>query len=373
MNPRNAKFTPGGSSGGEATLLALHGSVLGFGTDIGGSIRIPQNLVGLYGFKPSVSFPRSISIIAVDVDNQPIKSSRLPYHGVPVSTEGQEHVPSAVGPMARDLSTIIYISRLFANAQPWKLDPRCSPLPWRDDMFLEIQSRPMVIGLVVDDRVVKVHPPIERHLLQLADKLRAAGHEVVEWDTDGHKECIAIMDAYFTVDGGEDIKRDIAVAGEPYIPHVEALVNRGEPISVYEYWQLNRRKITAQRKYLDKWSNIKSPSGKSADILFSPTMPHTAVPHRCCRWVGYTKVWNFLDYPALTFPVGDVDAQLDRLPSKPYIPRNELDDWNWKLFDSDAMAGYPVNLQIIGQKLEKEKLLGAALVINKLLQADVFN
>lgn len=53
-NPRNPDFTPGGSSGGEAALLALHGSILGFGTDIGGSVRIPQAVVGLYGFKPSV-------------------------------------------------------------------------------------------------------------------------------------------------------------------------------------------------------------------------------------------------------------------------------------------------------------------------------
>jgi amidase len=54
VNPRNPLFTPGGSTGGEGALLALHGSVLGFGTDIGGSIRVPQSINGLYGFKPSV-------------------------------------------------------------------------------------------------------------------------------------------------------------------------------------------------------------------------------------------------------------------------------------------------------------------------------
>lgn len=54
-NPRNPAFSPGGSTGGEGPLLALHGSLIGFGTDIGGSIRIPQSVVGLYGLKPSVS------------------------------------------------------------------------------------------------------------------------------------------------------------------------------------------------------------------------------------------------------------------------------------------------------------------------------
>ena len=35
-NPYNRYMTPGGSSGGEGALLALRGSPLGVGTDIGG-------------------------------------------------------------------------------------------------------------------------------------------------------------------------------------------------------------------------------------------------------------------------------------------------------------------------------------------------
>jgi len=56
-HPSNDKLTPGGSSGGEGALLALQGSILGFGTDIGGSVRIPSGLCGIYGLKPSVRAP----------------------------------------------------------------------------------------------------------------------------------------------------------------------------------------------------------------------------------------------------------------------------------------------------------------------------
>lgn len=35
VNPRNKKWTCGGSSGGEGALLALRGSVIGVGSDIG--------------------------------------------------------------------------------------------------------------------------------------------------------------------------------------------------------------------------------------------------------------------------------------------------------------------------------------------------
>ena len=51
-NPYNVKYTPGGSSGGEGALLAMGGSAIGWGSDIGGSIRIPSHFCGLYGLKP---------------------------------------------------------------------------------------------------------------------------------------------------------------------------------------------------------------------------------------------------------------------------------------------------------------------------------
>jgi Asp-tRNA(Asn)/Glu-tRNA(Gln) amidotransferase A subunit family amidase len=41
LNPLNRQWTAGGSTGGEGVLVAMHGSMVGFGTDIGGSIRVP--------------------------------------------------------------------------------------------------------------------------------------------------------------------------------------------------------------------------------------------------------------------------------------------------------------------------------------------
>lgn len=178
-----------------------------------------------------------------------------------------------------------------------------------------------------------------------------------------------MQDQYYTSDGGEDIRRDVLAGGEPFLPHVEGLINRAPAISVYEYWQLTKRKLAAQKAYLDRWNNFRSPSGAKLDILLTPTMPHVAVPHRKCRWVGYTKVWNILDYSALSFPAGTVDAQLDKLPEKDYVPRNPLDGWNWETYDAERMDGHPVGLQIVGQKLEEEKVLGAAAVIEKLLKS----
>jgi Asp-tRNA(Asn)/Glu-tRNA(Gln) amidotransferase A subunit family amidase len=117
----------------------------------------------------------------------------MPYQGVEVSTEGQEHVPSAIGPMTRSLSSMIAITKAVIDGEPWTLDPRVVPIPWRQSFYEEVQSRPLVIGVMVDDGVVKAHPPIERALRELAANLKDAGHELVDWDSSLHKECIDIM------------------------------------------------------------------------------------------------------------------------------------------------------------------------------------
>uniref|UniRef100_A0A8C5WAL8 Amidase domain-containing protein n=1 Tax=Leptobrachium leishanense TaxID=445787 RepID=A0A8C5WAL8_9ANUR len=52
-NPYNPQHIVGGSSGGEGCILATAGSVIGVGSDIGGSIRMPAFFNGIYGHKPT--------------------------------------------------------------------------------------------------------------------------------------------------------------------------------------------------------------------------------------------------------------------------------------------------------------------------------
>ena len=59
-NPWDLARTPGGSSGGSAAALAAGLTPLEFGSDIGGSIRVPAAFCGVYGHRPSDSaMPRS--------------------------------------------------------------------------------------------------------------------------------------------------------------------------------------------------------------------------------------------------------------------------------------------------------------------------
>ena len=52
-NPWNPERTSGGSSGGSAAAVCAGLSPLEFGSDIGGSIRIPSHCCGVYGHKPT--------------------------------------------------------------------------------------------------------------------------------------------------------------------------------------------------------------------------------------------------------------------------------------------------------------------------------
>lgn len=59
VNPYDTTRTPAGSSGGEAALLGSGASVIGLGSDIAGSLRLPAMFTGVYGHKPT---PGTVSI-----------------------------------------------------------------------------------------------------------------------------------------------------------------------------------------------------------------------------------------------------------------------------------------------------------------------
>ena len=52
-NPWNLTRTPGGSSGGDAALVAMRCVPLAIGTDVAGSLRGPASFCGIVGFKPT--------------------------------------------------------------------------------------------------------------------------------------------------------------------------------------------------------------------------------------------------------------------------------------------------------------------------------
>ena len=115
VNPYNRGFTPGGSSGGEGALVGMHGSPLGLGTDIGGSVRIPAAFNGLWGMRTS--------------------THRIPYEGTANSFMGQHTIYSVIGPLTHSHSGIVTFFKAVLEQKPWELDPNTLPMPFNQSAY----------------------------------------------------------------------------------------------------------------------------------------------------------------------------------------------------------------------------------------------
>lgn len=174
-NPKNRLLSCGGSSGGEGALIALRGSPGGFGTDIGGSVRIPAGFNNLYGLRPS--------------------AGRIPYEGAANSMDGQNSILSVIGPLAPTARSLTFLFKAILSQEPWYHDPLALELPWRDEIVQETCSLikragtgvpSLAFGLMSYNGVGRIHPPIARGMKIVEQTLRRLGHKVITWYPPSH-------------------------------------------------------------------------------------------------------------------------------------------------------------------------------------------
>ncbi|PWN52251.1 amidase [Violaceomyces palustris] len=348
LNPHNRLLTPGGSSGGEGALVAIKGSPIGIGTDVGGSIRMPAAFCGLFGLKPSYN--------------------RLPYEGAVNSMEGQESVPSTLGPLTRTLSGLVEFTKAILGQKPWLYDPLVPEIEWNESKYQEVKNRKLTIGIMWDDGIARPYPPYVRALKEAKEALTASGHEVIDFKPYKHAEGFAILGAIFAADGGEDIKRAIEPLQEPLGPSVSGIGK--DAISVYEYWQLSKRKVAYRKEYLDHWNRTSESTshGRPIDAILCPGSIYTAQPLGSEIYVSYTGQWNLLDYSVGVLPVTQVDPKLDPKPETLPEPLSEIDEKFYKKYDPTAIVGAPVGLQVVGRRYQEEAVLGMTSVVHEAIQ-----
>lgn len=174
-NPKNRLLSCGGSSGGEGALIALRGSPAGFGTDIGGSVRIPAGFNYLYGLRPS--------------------AGRMPYQGAANSMDGQSTILSVIGPLAPSARSLSLLFKSVLSQQPWFHDPLALELPWREDVVQETRSlieqaktgsSTLAFAIMHYNGVARIHPPIARGLKLVEQTLKRLGQKVIPWDPPSH-------------------------------------------------------------------------------------------------------------------------------------------------------------------------------------------
>jgi Asp-tRNA(Asn)/Glu-tRNA(Gln) amidotransferase A subunit family amidase len=126
--------------------------------------------------------------------------------------------------------------------------------------------------------------------------------------------------------------------------------------SVPEQWKL----VTERERCREEWFNY----WNREDLDFVLSVPHAlpAIPENgssdSVSACGYTFMWNLLDYAAGVMPITKVDKDMDALPDD--FRRKDLNgiaSAAYKLYDPEAMHGLPVGVQVVGRRLEEEKVL----------------
>ncbi|XP_070808214.1 fatty-acid amide hydrolase 2 isoform X1 [Pituophis catenifer annectens] len=143
-NPYNLDCIVGGSSGGEGCILAAAGSVVGIGSDIGGSIRMPAFFNGIFGHKPSTGV--------------------VPNDGQFPDAVGNRTNFLCTGPMCRYAEDMELLLRVMAgpNISKLKLD---DPVSLQNIKFYSMEHDGGSIFLLpVDKEILQAHRKMVAHL-----------------------------------------------------------------------------------------------------------------------------------------------------------------------------------------------------------------
>ncbi len=117
-NPYDLSRTTGGSSSGEAALIAAGGSPLGLGSDSGGSIRVPAAYCGVAGLRPT--------------------NGRVPSTGHFPRIGALSDPRTQIGPLARFVEDLALTLPIIVGVD-WR-DPAVIPMPLADLAAAEIRG-----------------------------------------------------------------------------------------------------------------------------------------------------------------------------------------------------------------------------------------
>jgi fatty acid amide hydrolase len=141
------------------------------------------------------------------------------------------------------------------------------------------------------------------------------------------------------------------------------------PLSAFQQWQWVAKREAFRATWFDWWNQ---PEQQFDFILCpvnaTPALPHGAM-HDAVSSCGYTFLWNLLDYTAGVVPVTKVDAKEDRLPDG-FRVENGVSRGAYKHYDAVKMEGLPCAVQVVGRRLQEEKVLGCMKVLEDALRED---
>ncbi|KAF9884897.1 hypothetical protein FE257_000964 [Aspergillus nanangensis] len=363
LNPLSRALTAGGSTGGEGALLALRGSMVGFGTDIGGSIRIPAMCQGIYGFKPSVG--------------------RVPFGGQDaghIAGNSRIALQAVAGPLARSVADLgAVMAEIVPRAELFGED--CIPGVWGGKFpslkLPESQPRNVTIGVVRGDGLVKPLPPVARALDEVAEALRRTpGVEVVEIPVPAAlAKCQGVAGRLMGADGGGLMMDVLESTGEPLIPWLQGRTKRGKEMTVQQLGKLQAQRSQIEREMMQMW-NLGGVE-RRVDAIIHPLAPHPVPELDRSNAVGYTSSFVLLDYPAGALPVRafrEEDLELGKPMDAPVLgswDKANRELWDEKTVDRRVYLDSPLSIQVVTPKQNDYELFRAMELIDRAIKVQV--
>ena len=242
-HPDSPDHAPGGSSTGEAVLVARGISALGIGSDSGGSIRLPAAWCGVHGLKPSAGL--------------------VPVTGHHPPVGPREDGRTQIGPLARDLDTVEAALRVIAG--PDGSDAGVAPVA-----VSATTGRMERFAVVLGERDWSPTDEVVAAVESAAADLERAGLARVDWDRPWLEEAMAITRDYW---------------------------NRAE---------LTGERINRHLRRWDRFATTYLEGAREVDLLLTPTAPHPAPRHRpiTAGDFVFTLPASLTGSPALSIPVG---------------------------------------------------------------------
>lgn len=307
LNPNKLTLTAGGSTGGECALLKFRGSIMGLGTDIGGSVRIPALCDGVFGFKPT--------------------AGRIPFAGkVPPGRLGSPGpIVPVIGPEGHSIRDMELLLRTVIDTEPWEIDEGVIAVPWRR---VQPPTHKLRLGLLLECKERQLHPPMLRTIRSAQEKLEAAGHTIIQIDDKLPSiwSSAALAFKMFILDPKKTPLTYIQAAGEPFTNSMKAAVfgeNAGFSPDLDQLWDMN----VERRKIMKQFHDVLVQNKLDAFIM--PPYQSTAQPHDLYGVPPYTVLANLLDvspvqrklvmsainsiqYPAVSIPYLEANEELDK-------------------------------------------------------------
>ena len=266
FNPHDLTRSPGGSSSGEAAIVAAGGSALGLGSDSGGSLRQPAHLCGVATIKPTTGLVPADRALPGHRTN-----ARLPDRHRANRPERRGLAPGA--------------SRIAGEDG---IDASAAPAPVQD--WRQVDLRKMRVAWWTEQP--DADPTAETvHTVQRAvTALEEAGARVVEARPDDMEEVLSLTHIYWSLPESQDL--------DAWRPTSESPLSAADLQEFRFRWGRFRRSLARFMANFDLMllpAAERAQSGLAREMSPSPTPWHSASP-------ASPRSWSHTDAIPTVFP-----------------------------------------------------------------------